>query len=316
MATTRRRKRAPSDNGLPSGIIPVGQDMVSTITPKAAADLLERNKNIRRLSKRRVSHLAEVIEAEYWEPGNGETIKLDIEGNVVDGQHRLAACVMADKPIQAFVMVDIPSVSEVDRASSRTLAQILHSHCNIKGNAVFASVAKNAMRLESGDPIMSSNIQTTSMAQIIEYTRENENLLRESYMLANSAKTCWHVGSLAALRVVWINQGHDADLIDYFIYQLRGDAPANAGDAAQTLRKQWIRFNSQAGTRAGGMHFRTAMLFLTKAFTYYLKGKPVHILRIGKKDPCKIPNVDIDPNVFVEATTFMEAEREGEEEDA
>ena len=64
----------------------------STITPEYAKELLDYNKKNRSLSKATVDRYAEDMRKDNWQQ-NGEAIKIDWDGNLIDGQHRLAACV-------------------------------------------------------------------------------------------------------------------------------------------------------------------------------------------------------------------------------
>ncbi len=98
---------------------------VVEITPLLAGEFLSKNKNFRTLNEIRAEHLAEQIRQDRWQL-NGESIKFDTEGNLVDGQHRLRGCVLADKPIQSVVVKGIDATN-VDTGAPRTLSQLLHS---------------------------------------------------------------------------------------------------------------------------------------------------------------------------------------------
>ena len=69
---------------------------VITITPAVAADWLGKSNNVRGLNPHRARELALQMESNDWEL-NGESIKFDTKGDLVDGQHRLKACVMSNK---------------------------------------------------------------------------------------------------------------------------------------------------------------------------------------------------------------------------
>jgi len=73
------------------------------ITPEVAASWLNRNVKNRPLSQDHVLFLAGVIERDEWIE-NGESIKFDVHGNLLDGQHRLEAVILADKPIVTLVV--------------------------------------------------------------------------------------------------------------------------------------------------------------------------------------------------------------------
>lgn len=75
---------------------------LETITPETAAEYLKRNKTNRKLSSGHVKKLAREISKGAWEV-NGETIGFDVDGNLVQGQHRLHAVIEAGTSIDVFV---------------------------------------------------------------------------------------------------------------------------------------------------------------------------------------------------------------------
>ena len=66
-----------------------GNAKIIEITPEMAQRYLERNTHNRRLSERSVRELVTAIKNDEWQV-NGEAIKVDEEGNLIDGQHRLS----------------------------------------------------------------------------------------------------------------------------------------------------------------------------------------------------------------------------------
>ena len=80
------------------------------ITPKRAAEMLKRSEALnipqRPCSKAWVEKYARMMRMGDWEC-NGVTIKLSARGAVVDGQHRLAAVVLANVPIRMAVAQNV-----------------------------------------------------------------------------------------------------------------------------------------------------------------------------------------------------------------
>jgi len=69
-----------------------------TITPSIAKGYLENNQNNRRVKDTKVKLYAREMMAGRWKEGTAEFIKISKAGNVLDGQHRLLAIIMANKP--------------------------------------------------------------------------------------------------------------------------------------------------------------------------------------------------------------------------
>lgn len=99
---------------------------VETVTPQMASDWLSRNPQNRTLSKRHAERLAEDMSKGNF-VYNGESIKIDEEGNLLDGQHRLTAIVMSGTVQQVLVARDVPrsSMRTIDRGHGRTVADWL-----------------------------------------------------------------------------------------------------------------------------------------------------------------------------------------------
>ena len=99
---------------------------VETITPEEAGEYLERNDVNRALRASLVERFTNVMLAGGWHL-NGETIKFDYDGNLIDGQHRLMAVVEAGRPQQFVVVKNLPPVSRasIDIGARRTLADWL-----------------------------------------------------------------------------------------------------------------------------------------------------------------------------------------------
>lgn len=76
---------------------------VVTLTPEEAAHMLEANQSNRPLNDQHVKRIARQILDGKWK-FNGDTIKRSTNKNILDGQHRLWACITADKPIQTIIV--------------------------------------------------------------------------------------------------------------------------------------------------------------------------------------------------------------------
>lgn len=91
------------------------------ISPEMAAWLLaERNPRNRRLSSGLVERLTGVLKKGRWQV-NGETLIFDWDGNLLNGQHRLTACVKAGTAITTWIIfgIDPEAFTTMDRGKSR-----------------------------------------------------------------------------------------------------------------------------------------------------------------------------------------------------
>ena len=76
---------------------------VETITPKKAQIYLESNTNNRRVRQKTVDFYARIMSSGAWKL-NGKTIVISNEGVILDGQHRLQACVNSGATFQTVVV--------------------------------------------------------------------------------------------------------------------------------------------------------------------------------------------------------------------
>lgn len=102
---------------------------VETVTPAQAKQWLDvDNHGNRTMRAGWVDYLAEEISAGRWQITH-MGIALDPKGNLLDGQHRLAAIVQSDTPVQIVVARNVPpeAYMAVDRGKMRSIADVLHT---------------------------------------------------------------------------------------------------------------------------------------------------------------------------------------------
>lgn len=92
------------------------------VTPSVAKEWLKRNVNFRTVRQPIVKKLAG--EMPHWDV-NGESIKFDARGNLIDGQHRLLACIEANAPFTTVVFWGAERDVNIDGGLKRTFIDIL-----------------------------------------------------------------------------------------------------------------------------------------------------------------------------------------------
>lgn len=151
---------------------------IKTIKPKDADSLLCRNEGNRKISPMVVERFAEDMRRNKWSL-NGETIKIyDADGELpvlLDGQHRLSACVKAKKAFTtAVAYVDSPSAfSTIDCGKNRSAGDIMTILGYPSGNAL-ASALKLLMQVEANKL---GDVNTGGGAS--NYSLKNHQLQRE-----------------------------------------------------------------------------------------------------------------------------------------
>lgn len=98
------------------------------VTPELALTWLKMNTENNRLPKSgKIPAYARDMAAGKWNPNTGETIKFDVKGELIDGQNRLRAVVLANCAIEFDVAYHVPTeaMQVIDSGATRTLADVL-----------------------------------------------------------------------------------------------------------------------------------------------------------------------------------------------
>lgn len=123
---------------------------VEKITPAIAAGYLEMNKNNRTIRRKVVDAYARGMANGEWVVQH-QGIAFDIDGNLVDGQHRLQAVIKAGVPVQMMVTrgLEKNSVEGIDQGAKRSFSDVLtmqHPEANVHlKNTKLVSAIRNTI---------------------------------------------------------------------------------------------------------------------------------------------------------------------------
>lgn len=100
---------------------------IVNISPQVAENYLKANKNNRTVDERKVSFYTSQMELGEWVE-NGESIIIDINGDLKDGQHRLLSIIKAKKTFRIPVITQVATnvMATIDTGKNRSIADILH----------------------------------------------------------------------------------------------------------------------------------------------------------------------------------------------
>ena len=176
------------------------------ITPKQAENYLEENvENNRPVLDRHVAVLARDMKTGNWVQ-NGETIKFNGTGALLDGQHRLWACIEAKVPFTTAVARGVPNLEDVDRGRSRTMSHILAMRQVM--NATKVSVAIRTIwrwentnwRASQINPSTRECIELLDSHPVIEeITKISTRMSKVEGSTEIRALACWRLTQLAGL---------------------------------------------------------------------------------------------------------------------
>ena len=158
------------------------------VDPKRAQAWLNTQRANRPLRGRRVAYLAAVMLAGKWVL-NGESIKFNGGGKMIDGQHRCAACVKSGVPFETVIVENCPgdeAFHTIDRGTTRNDADLLALR-GFKNAATLSSAIRRALQwgegLWRGSPDMLVNGPGGSRVPlgpdvIVDYAEKNPIVVR------------------------------------------------------------------------------------------------------------------------------------------
>lgn len=133
----------PTQAASPNGRKPPEPEMTRmTVTPELAQQWAERNTKNRPVRYGRVARFARDMAAGNWTL-NGQTILISGSGEIIDGQHRIYACIQAGVPFETFVVTGLPHQVQdtVDTGAARTMGDQLTLRSEANG-PLLASVTR------------------------------------------------------------------------------------------------------------------------------------------------------------------------------
>ena len=191
------------------------------ITVKMAKEFLaSRRENQRSLGKRHVAGLVDAMLFNRWIP-NGESIKFDEDGCMIDGQHRCAAGIKAGKSFISDIVYGLPKDAyyTIDQKSrSRSPADVLYMNGEISTRTLTAALSYN-MAYEKKEIAKSGKSQwiVPDAQQICAELKKNP-AMRESVRTCNRCSAIMASSPLSFLHYRFAKK--DKDLADKFLTQL------------------------------------------------------------------------------------------------
>ena len=233
---------------------------IKTITPEWAKSILEtKNPRNRPLSETFVSRLARDIKCGAFVTTH-QGIAFDEAGDLLDGQHRLAACVLADMPITLPVTTDMVSRHKlngsfintfelIDGGKPRGVGQLLQMAGYTNGHRV-AATAKAAV-LFAARQTRNVSISTAQAHKALMYFGTSVN---ECVTVGMSGKIfrpqSWILGPACIYHSAFPDQARD------FLQQV-GDVTGVSGSASRALAS-YTNSHSASGGQQQVSYYKVA----------------------------------------------------------
>jgi len=172
-------------------------------TPTMCTAWLEKNEDNRPLKQNWINSLAQTMLRKEWD-FNGESLKIDVAGNVLDGQHRMWACVESKVPFKTLIVLNLPrSVFDtIDAGEVRTAADILSIRKEVDV-AILVAALKHIGRYYTSTMMTMYKFTTVQVETLLEQHPDIRHYARLSTHKANKNRwvapsivaTCWYLAS-------------------------------------------------------------------------------------------------------------------------
>lgn len=241
MSTILAPFRAPSDSPHANGTAPPVEAGEMTVTPEMAAQWANANTKNRPVRNSRVNRFARDMAAGNWTL-NGETIKIATDGTIIDGQHRIYACIESGVSFRSFVIAGLPPEVQdtVDAGAARTMADQFGLHGEAHA-ALLAAITRWAfMWLRGARNRARSDVDPTHAEMLA--LLEAEPRLREATEFAEHARHEFRSVRGSVYGLAWLLfHGSDHLAAEVFLEKVVTGADCPKGHPALAFRHRMFR---------------------------------------------------------------------------
>lgn len=211
-----------------------------TITPDKARELLGRNNQNRTVSRNHVNKLARDMRAGDWRL-NGDAIRVMDDGDLADGQHRLLACIEADRPFQTLLVTGLSKddMLSVDRARTRNIGDSIRIRHGLKSGRSVAAAIRMASAVAYGD--LGRSLTPFEYESFLE---RHPGLINSVALCHASTPGVWQ-SVLATIHYVGGTIQGYPDRADAFVQVMKTGVPDYPNCAAHLYRERMIREKSR-----------------------------------------------------------------------
>lgn len=270
---------------------------VETITPEYAAYLLEEasgfvNRNVR---QDKVARYATDMRLNRWRL-TGEAIKLSPDGTLIDGQHRLLACVKAGVQFTTVVVYNVgeDAVPVFDTGVARRPSDVL----KMRGYSNYASLAAVAARIlwyrERGLISVPKGVYARNaedIVKVVETTPQIHEAVRVGQLTAarSFGATTTTLGTAYCALYEF-----DEGMTDTFFDQLYSGVNLEDGHPILALRSALFNLKGRSRRQTPDQNLPSA--YIVKAWNAYVTGAPIRSMRWSPfgQNPESFPKI-LDP---------------------
>lgn len=253
---------------------------VVIVSPELAAEWLKRNRKNRPINKDHVGKLVRDIKAGRWAP-SPQPIVFDVDGDLIDGQHRLTAVVVAGVSIQMVIAENAPreSIRGIDMGAQRNavgILSMLHDH----SPKVRAMAISNAMITG----VRRETASRYSKQEQVEFYLEHRGAVDYAIgLLPVNYRHCkrGQVGAVIARASYTVG----SETLERFCAVLTTGVASDPIDATAILARDWLMTHSSAGGMASCVESYSKV---ARALDAYRRGEVIKKLYAATVEPFPI----------------------------
>jgi hypothetical protein len=260
---------------------------VQRITPAKAEELLAANTANRPVSKSTVRGFAEAMRRGDWLVTH-QGIAFDTDGVLVDGQHRLAAIVEADLPVEMTVFTDVePGTFDVlDTGKRRNAADVLAIEGE-KSSIMLAAMVRTVWLYHNRpDASWSGGAAGVTNHQIVQTLATHPRLRQFVPIGDRIAAETGMIKSAAGAASYLVEQANKrARLQDWYEGVIDGAGLAKTDPRLMFRRTMFAMARRQAGLVQRRRDTREHLALYLKAFNAWATADPLPTLRFTAREP-------------------------------
>lgn len=259
---------------------------LETITPERALRDLQLGSNVRAINVAQAAALARSMAAGRWRI-NGETIKYDESNILVDGQHRMKACVMAGVSFQSFVVYGISAddMVEVDTGSKRKPAQLLQQQGVKHANSVAATARLYWMHLNNALNERTNGVCILTTTEIMDILKMEPGLqFSHERVYSTGVATVCSVSVLALIH--FCGSKEFPILADAFVDGVASGANLSENAPEFVLRERLIASRMKPHVHLRPVHIRALCI---KAWNARVRGSEIKVIKWGSDERFPTP---------------------------
>jgi hypothetical protein len=271
------------------------------ITPLEAMQILQKNPQNRSIRKQKIDAFARDMKSKRWKT-NGESLKFREDDSLMDGQHRLLACVQADTSFETLCIygLDDDLHYTIDTGSARTLSDELA----FRGETQTTNLSSILNLVWHYDHDTLAKLAYVTRSDVLELLN-NEPNIRNTVASVHIGKKIGVLASALGAALHIMQREHGEKVMNQFLNELKAGVGYVDGDPCLALRNYAIKASNNRKYRPNRVEW---MAVIIKTMNAWLLGRPIATVRwrrfgANKESfPKLISKEDVGDSFFVEDT--------------